>query len=123
MSGGYSKCPGGNWQDCCHGSHSGVCKKLPSCPIKHGTKYPFCVKASNGKEQTAYLTGCCPSHHPCNICKHEKHDPGACSSTRNQADLCDNLYNALGSPSQSCSDGSPGAGFSCAHQKGWGKCS
>jgi len=97
MSGGYDKCPGGNWKDCCHGSHSGVCQKLPSCPISHGRQYPFCLKHSNGKQATGYLTGCCPSQHPCNICKHEQHDSGACSKTRNQADLCDNLYKALGS--------------------------
>lgn len=101
MSGGYDKCPGGNWESCCHGAHSGVCRKLPSCPLSSGTRYPFCVKASNGKQQTGYLTGCCPSRHPCNVCKAQYHKPGACTSTRNQADLCDNLWHALGSPSQS----------------------
>jgi len=148
MSGGYNKCPGGNWQQCCSGSHSGVCSKLPSCPLDSmsATKYPVCVKASNGKQQTAYVTGCCPSHHPCNICKAEKHMPGACTQHKDQADLCDNLWHALGSPSQStsltlglgkcggpspsppgpppgCKDVAPDSKYSCAQQKSWGKCS
>jgi hypothetical protein len=150
MSGGYDHCPGGNWKSCCSGSHSGVCSKLPSCPLDHknATRYPVCVKASNGNQETAYVTGCCPSRHPCNICKTEKHEPGGCSATKDQADLCDNLWHALGSPRQStglqisigacgpsprppspsptpsgpCKDVPPDTKHSCEQQKGWGKC-
>lgn len=147
-SGGYDTCPGGNWRDCCSGSSSGVCSKLPSCPLdsKSATAYPVCVKSQKtGKQETAYITGCCPYHHPCNICKAEKGESGACTQTKDQADLCDNLYWALGSPSQStkldmtrgkcapapappaptpgpCADIAPDTSGTCAQQKGWGKC-
>jgi len=102
MSGGYDHCPGGNWEDCCQGSTAGVCDNLPACPLdgKDAKDYPVCVKAPNGQQQTAYVTGCCPSRHPCNICKTELGQDGGCSADKDQADLCDNLWQALGSPSQ-----------------------
>jgi len=151
MSGGYDSCPGGNWKDCCSGSHSGVCSNLPSCPLdsKSSTQYPLCVKSdSTGKQVTSYLTGCCPSRHPCNVCKTEQGDTGACNNFNNHADLCDNLWGALGYPSQSgtltitngacssptpspspspspspCNDIAPDSQYSCSQQASWGKCS
>ena len=144
MSGGYDHCPGGNWEDCCRGSHNGVCTNLPTCPLddKPATAYPVCL-GHGSKAVTAYVTGCCPSHHPCNICKAEKHMPGACTQEVNQADLCDNVWHALGSPSQSgslaltigacsappptprpepCKDVAPDDKYTCEQQKGFGKC-
>ena len=154
-SGGVSKCPTSSFnsdQDCCNWNTcpGWLRSKVPSCPLDSAssTRYPVCVQSSSGKRVTAYVTGCCPSNHPCNVCKNQFGVPGGCNNWQDHADLCDNLWGALGYPSQSttlsiqvgrCGSGPspgpgprpsgctnngppPGSGYTCAQQKSWGKC-
>jgi hypothetical protein len=107
-SGGVSKCPTSYFdsnQDCCDWSTcpQWVRNQVPSCPLDgKTTQYPVCVRSqSTNLKVTAYVTGCCPSMHPCNVCKNQYGIPGGCNNYQDQADLCDNLWWAIGSPSQS----------------------
>ena len=107
-AGGVNSCPTSYFdsnQDCCDWNTcpDWVKRQVPDCPLDShgGTDFPVCVTASNGRRQTAYVTGCCPYHHPCNLCKTQFHQDGGCNNWSDQADLCDNLWYALGAPSQS----------------------
>jgi len=107
-SGGVSSCPTSYFDadaDCCNWATcpQNVRDMCPSCPIDgYTTQLPVCVASpQTGKRVQAYITGCCPSNHPCNTCKNQFGVPGGCNNWDNQADLCDNLWYALGMPSQS----------------------
>jgi hypothetical protein len=105
--GGVSTCPTSYFnsdQDCCNWETcpSYLRNQCPSCPLDgETTKYKVCVHSpATGKRVEAFVTGCCPSTHPCNKCKNVYNYPGGCSAEKDQADLCDNLWAALGYPSQ-----------------------
>ena len=101
---------------------------------------------SIGIEVTAYVTWCSPANNPCNVCKAQYDIDGGCSDTEDQADLCDNLWYAIGAPPQSIVleidigacvevsvdklpltneyyDTPPDDKFTCEEQKEFGKCS